>query len=213
MKNPSKRIKRSKLSATNLWGTAAVSFVTVMVVALLAWPKKIDFATYLSFTSETPPLAATSSSPLSQSRLRVGKDIWFSEEDGSRLQYRIESASSFLQLEPKGKKIDIIEHLEQMRCWMQDKLLHSPNSQEMLQHTRYFTAREGTYHFLSQLLVAERATLSLYRMPGEFLPTTGSMPEYAPFLSGEAKRISFAVSGNTPSFEAEDFKASFTPNR
>ncbi len=177
---------------------------------LFAWPKKNDRSSYRAFASQSRQMAANPSS-ICQNRLKVCKDIWFAEENNQRLHYRIESASSSLILEPKGRKIDVIERLEQMRCWMQDKLVAGATQRDVTQQTRYFTAREGTYHFLTQQLIAEKATLSLYRMPGDTLPEIGHMPQYDPFLSGEAQKIALSVAGNAPKFQAYDFKASLSP--
>ncbi|MBS3904003.1 MAG: hypothetical protein KGZ39_01585 [Simkania sp.] len=184
--------------------------LTLAVLWLFAWPKKSDCSAYQLFAHQSRQ-AASHSAPLCQNRLKVCKDIWFAEEGNQRLHYRIESASSSLTLEPKAKHIDVIERLEQMRCWMQDKLLTGTAQRNVSQQTRYFTAREGTYHFLSQQLIADKATLSLYRMPGDTLPDIGCMPEYSPFLSGEAKRIALTVAGNTPTFQAYEFKAALSP--
>ncbi len=175
---------------------------------LFAWPKGSDRNAYRLFSGRSKKLASNQS-PICQNRLKVCKDIWFAEAGNQRLHYRIESASSSLTLEPKGHKFDVIERLEQMRCWMQDKVFTS-NRNDISQQTRYFTAREGVYHFLSQQLIAEKATLSLYRMPGDSLPEIGRMPHYEPFMSGEAKKIAFVVAGSTPTFQAFDFKASLS---
>ena len=175
-----------------------------LILWLFAWPKGHDRNVYWEYATKTKTF---SPSAICQNRLKVCKDIWFSESPASRLHYRIESASSALTFEPIGKKVDIIEHLEQMRCWMQDKITPGTNPS---QQTRYFTAREGVYHFLSQQLIADKATLSLYRMAGSTLPEIGRMPSSDPFLSGEATKIAFSVAGNTPKFQANDFKASMS---
>ncbi len=183
-------------------------FFSLGALWFFAWPKDQDRKDYLAFAGQSKHVASHPS-PICQNRLKVCKDIWVTEENQQRLHYRIESASSSLTLEPKGHKMDIIEHLEQMRCWMQDKLLTS-NKNDVSQQTRYFTAREGVYHFLSQQLIADKATLSFYRMAGDKLPELGRLPISEPFLTGEAKQIAFSVSGSTPMFQAYDFKASLS---
>ena len=173
-----------------------------LVLWLFAWPKGHDRNVYRNYSTKTKKFSPSS---ICQNRLKVCKDIWFT--GANRLHYRIESTSSALTFEPRGSKIDIVEHLEQMRCWMQDKIITSPSA---LQHTRYFTAREGIYNFLSQQLIADKATLSLYRMPGSSLPEIGRMPAFDPFLSGEATKVAFSVAGSIPKFQASDFKASMS---
>src|SRR5229473_1262499 len=68
---------------------------------------------------------ATSKSVFSttqQQRKGVVKEIWFSQEDNSRLHYRIFSESSLLTIKPENKSFDLVEKLEKIKCWMQDKL-------------------------------------------------------------------------------------------
>ncbi len=57
-----------------------------------------------------------------QQRKGVVKEIWFTQEDNSRLHYRIFSESSLLTIKPEGNSFDLIEKLEKIKCWMQDKL-------------------------------------------------------------------------------------------
>jgi hypothetical protein len=57
-----------------------------------------------------------------QTRLGVRKDLWFSQQDQSRLCYRIESDSSLLTIDSNNGKIDIKENLLNLKCWMQEKL-------------------------------------------------------------------------------------------
>src|SRR5580700_1027673 len=47
-----------------------------------------------------------------QQREGVVKEIWFSQEDNSRLHYRIRSESSLLTMKPEGNGFDLIEKLE-----------------------------------------------------------------------------------------------------
>jgi hypothetical protein len=189
--------------------TALFLFIfSLAILWIFSWPKESDRKDYLIFAGQSTHLTSYSS-PICQNRLKVCKDLWFSEENQQRLHYRIESGSSSLTMAPKGHKVEVIERLELMRCWMQDKLLPS-NKGELSQQTRYFTAREGVYHFLSQQLIADKATLSFYRMAGDQLPNIGQLPAVEPFLSGEATKIAFSISGSTPTFQAFEFKAFLT---
>ncbi len=186
-------------------------FLSLILLAcyLVAWPKESDCAAYRTFAEHSRDLTRASS-PIHQKRSTVCKEIWFSDEGQIRLHYRIESAGSSLTLQPREKRIDVIEHLDDMCCWMQDKLFIAPSGQDFTQQTRYFAAKEGTYHFLTQNLMAQQATLSLYRIPGDALPEQGLMPTSPPFLSGQAETVALSVAGHTPSFQAHEFKAIFT---
>ena len=71
-----------------------------------------------------------------QSRSGVRKDLWLSQQDRTRLHYRIDSKSSVLTLLPIDDKLDIIENLQQIQCWMQDKLYTQGNT--VMQQMRFF---------------------------------------------------------------------------
>lgn len=146
-------------------------------------------------------------SSTNQLRKGVRKDIWFAQDDDSRLQYRIESTTSTLTLLPVKNKFEIIETLGKVKCWTQDKLYYS--GEEPMQQARYLEASEGVYHYGSQQFNAQGVSLSLFRLPGHNLATQ-SLDLKKSFLSGLAKSVTFTVSGKTPQFQAEQFKATLT---
>lgn len=152
--------------------------------------------------SSPKTLAATAQ----QRRQDVRKDIWFAQEDKSRLQYRIESQSSLLSLVPVDDKLELIENLSHIKCWMQEKIFLSPQSKQLMQQMRYLQANEGTYKYMSQQFDAHAVGLSLFQLPGQVLSTT--IDPRAAFLRGVAQDVSFAVSGKNPQFKAHHFKAS-----
>jgi hypothetical protein len=183
-------------------------------LALFAWaalfsvPRASDLAAYGAFMKEKT-LASTSShfaSATKQRRSGVRKDIWFAQEDNSRLHYRIESASSVLTLLPQDQKMDLVETLQEMRCWMQDKLYTGPHSEPM-QQMRYLEAAEGVYRYSTQQFLAQTVSLSLFRTPGHEL-SFNLHPRQA-FLKGVGQDVSFVISGKVPQFQAQHFKASF----
>ncbi len=169
----------------------------------IGWPKQSDLQGYITAAEQSREL--TRSLPVCQDRRLVCKDIWFSNAGGERLHYRIQSVTSSLNMQPRSRKIEIIERLHDMRCWMQDKIVSS--EAHTTQQSRYFTANEGVYHFLSHSLLADQATLSLYHLPGTDLPSLGCLPREDPFLIGQAEQIKMHVSGKTPLFQASNFKA------
>jgi len=147
------------------------------------------------------------SSAATQTRIGVRKDIFFSQEGSRRLHYRIESSSSVLTMVPEKNKIEILENLSDIQCWMQEKLYEVGNSS--MQQLRHLQAAKGTYNLSKQEFVASNVMLSLFRLPGHDLKT--SIPLSKAFLTGKAEDILFTVSGKTPKFEAHQFNASFTP--
>jgi hypothetical protein len=140
-----------------------------------------------------------------QQRKDVVKEIWFTQEDDSRLHYRIFSESSLLTIKPEGKGFDLIEKLEKIQCWMQDKLYDPTAGAGAMQQVRFLAAEEGIYRYTAQEFLAQSVGLSLYRMKGHELPRTTSGAK--PFLQGIAEDVSFAVSGKNPQFKARHFNA------
>lgn len=140
-----------------------------------------------------------------QHRQGVVKEIYFSQEDNTRLHYRIESEASSLTLKPHGRKLDLIEKLEKIKCWMQDKLYTTASGDRPMQQMRFLEAEDGIYRYASQQFLAQSVGLSLFRLPGSDLPK-GAMREI-PFMRGVAQDVSFSVSGKTPQFNAQHFKA------
>ena len=187
----------------------ALFSLTAIWITSLFWVRPKDVATYRSFLEEQKQLAATGKSiPSSayQAREQVRKDIWYL--DGTRrLHYRIESDASTLTLVPMNQKIDIIENLQKIRCWMQDKIYEAPGTQTAMQQIRYFEADKGSYQYTTQQFLAQTVTLSLFRTPGVDLPLHTNLS--GAFLKGIAKDVSFSVSGKTPQFQAQQFKAIF----
>jgi hypothetical protein len=140
-----------------------------------------------------------------QQRKGVVKEIWFSQEDNSRLHYRIFSESSLLTIKPEGKSFDLIEKLEKIKCWMQDKLYEPTPGIGPMQQIRFLAAEEGLYRYSSQEFLAQTVSLSLFRLGGHELPK--EVLASKPFLKGIAEDVSFAVSGKNPQFKAKHFKA------
>ena len=140
-----------------------------------------------------------------QHRKGVVKEIYFSQEDNTRLHYRIESESSSLTLKPDGRKLDLIEKLDKIKCWMQDKLYTTTPGSKPMQQMRFLEAEDGIYRYASQQFLAQSVGLSLFRLPGHELPL--GLNRDIPFMRGVAQDVSFSVSGKTPQFHAQHFKA------
>ena len=139
-----------------------------------------------------------------QQRKGVVKEIWFTQEDNSRLHYRIFSESSLLTIKPTGKSFELIEKLEKIKCWMQDKLYDPAAGSGPTQQIRFLAAEDGLYRYTTQEFLAQTVALSLYRLGGHELPKEMVAK---PFLKGVAEDVSFAVSGKSPQFKAKHFKA------
>ena len=145
-----------------------------------------------------------------QTRSDVRKDIWTAEEDHKRLHYRIESKSSILKLVPGEKKAELVENLQDIKCWMQDKLYTGSSQNAPMQQVRYLEADRGTYRYSAQQFDARTVSISLLRLPGHRLSFDVGAQDA--FLKGIAQRVSFSISDGTPQFQAQNFKASIKGN-
>jgi len=191
---------------------ASCSFCFLLIIWFLlfvvVYPS--DLKKYKSFLDNSKISSSKQlSSTTNQKRQGVRKDIWFTQDDLSRLHYRIDSEYSMLTLVPEGSSWDVIEHLEKIKCWMQDKLYVVDANSPFMQQVRYFEADQGSYQFKLQQFDAKTVALSLFRLPGHTL-TFAEDPKNA-FLKGVAQDVSFSVAGKTPQFQAQHFKAFLKP--
>jgi len=185
-----------------------MSFCLLLIcwIICFARTRESDFASYRTQKQNKQNASVKSlAQTTNQNRKGVVKEIYFTQEDQTRLHYRIESDSSILTLKPEGSKFDLIEKLEKMRCWMQDKIELTGQGNSPVQQMRYLEAEEGIYRYTAQQFLAQSVGLSLYRIQGCDIPS--SLDSYKPFLRGVAQDVSFAVTGKTPQFNAKYFKA------
>lgn len=188
---------------------AVFSYTFVFVGIIAAWlfltlhVSKKDLSKYKALKKHGQAIAATP--PTKQNRGGVRKDLWITQEGGKRLHNRIESASSILTLTPVDDHMDIIEHLHQIRCSMQDKIIDENG--KVTQQVRYFDASSGIYQYSIGKFTAESVSLSLFRLPGTDLPET--LAQKSPYLRGVARDVSFAIAGKASEFQAKSFKANF----
>ncbi len=159
-----------------------------------------DISHYRDMVQQREIASSDVPSQTNQHRKQVRKDIWFSQTDGSRLHYQIASAGSLLSLTPVDNKFDIVESLQGVKCWMQDKL--SGDGQQ----ARLIEAETGLYRYTTQEFTANSVLLSLFKLPGHVLPLE-PLETDEPFLSGIAQDISVIFSGKTPQFQADNFEA------
>lgn len=192
-----------------LFSLVGLCLISLLWIGRLTFVRKSDIALAKSLL-KTKNVAETKA-PISadQKRHGVRKEIWFTQDDTSRLHFRIDSKASTLTLLPQDDKVDMIENLEGIRCWMQDKLYTAEAGP--MQQLRYFEAETGTYHLASQQFLAQSVYLSLFRIPGMILPVT--LDAQKAFLRGIASDVSFSVAGKSPQFHAERFRATLKPSQ
>ena len=189
-----------------------ISFIAIVIAGVLwlAHFAKVSSSDYEAYKAsmQKQELAATTTpigTTTHQQRQGVRKEIWFTQDDKSRLHYRIESEGSQLSLIPVDKKIELIEKMFKMKCWMQDKIYFASVGSGPMQQMRFFEAEEGLYRYNIQQFLAQSVTLSLFRLPGHNLPATVNTE--SAFMKGLAQDVSFSVSGKNPQFQAKQFKA------
>ena len=195
-------------SAT-LFSLVILTITSLFWIAQFCMLRPKDLEEYAVMIQEKEVASSTKSNypKTHQQRKGVRKDIWVSQEDQSRLQYRIDSMASVLTLIPKKGKFEVVENLENIKCWMQDKLYYASGNEDAMQQARYLEADRGEYRFNTQEFIAQKVGLSLFRIPGHTLPKQQFDMKKA-YLKGVAQDVSFSLAGKIPHFHAQDFKAS-----
>lgn len=188
-------------------------FTLVFLIPVLGfWAYKmtvlhsVDNERYAKMVEKLEIASTHSDQPTNQDRKQVRKDIWFSQDDSSRLHYQIASESSQLTLTPIKNRFEIVETLDGIKCWMQDKLMKEGAEEDPVQQARLIEAKSGIYRHSTQEFLASGVELSLFRLPGHKLPKE-SISDQESLLTGIAKDISFHFGGKTPQFQASQFQA------
>jgi len=185
---------------------ALLAPILALWIYQVAIPKASDHAQYQKMIENKQVASSLSKAPTNQERRQVRKDIWFSQDDTSRLHYQIISEDSLLTLTPVGNRFEVVETLKGINCWMQDKLIRDEKKDSLFQQTRYFEADSGIYRHTTQEFTAEGISLSLFRLAGHNLPNK-TVKESDAILRGVAEGISFYFGGKTPQFQARQFQA------
>lgn len=199
-------------SKATVLSSLLLGVVAIVWMVSTCFVRQSDIDTYKKWADQKQEIRSTPetlSSTAHQIRQGVCKDLWVSQEDKTRLHYRIESRSSLLTLVPEGNKVDMIENLEGIKCWVQDKLVGTPQDQPT-QQIRFFEADHGTYCYTSQQFIAQSVALSLLRLPGHQLPSC--IDPQSVFLKGLAQDVTFSLVGKNPQLQAHHFKASLNKN-
>jgi hypothetical protein len=187
-----------KVQKKVLWTLSFTAFIWLGSLLFFQNSDVEDFKKKIEEKREqkAPVLQATS-----QLRTNVVKDLFVVEDQG-RVHHKIISSSSVLFLIPENRHFDVVEKLDDITCWMQEKLY---SGAQLEQQVRFFKAEEGFYRYSSQQFIAQSVDLSLYRLPGSELPDQS--PVKTPLLKGHAHDVSFTLAGKAPQFKASQFKA------
>ena len=150
--------------------------------------------------------------PATQNRQQVQKDFWI-PQGFARQHLRVICKESELILHERKGKLEAVEKLHGLECWLQEVGSHSILKKEAQssQLMRHLTAEEGCYFYPSQHFLAQTVQLQFFRLPGTDLPN--SIDLNLAFLSGTAREASFSACGRNATFTAEHLHASYAPTR
>ncbi len=139
-----------------------------------------------------------------QIRLEVQKDFWIANHL-DRLHHRLTSPRSVLTAYLHQNHFELIEELEEMKCYLQEEV----SEKEQTQQIRFIKSHFGTYDYSNQSFEANQVHLALFRLPGNQLKTPLDLK--SAFLKGIAYKIFLSFSSHKPYFHAEKFQAHIYP--
>lgn len=175
-----------------------------------------------------------------QQRNDVVKDIWYIEENTStRLHFRIVSDSSELIFQNHDDGSEVIEHMNNIRCYMQEKLYYIlPDGKEIVSSkmgkwylidknpndpSSWINPRSRDLQPMQQLRYIEAKQATYYYTNGTFVADKVQLSRYVlpghqiveslthvkPLMRGVAQMVEFCLKGQDLNFKARDFKAVF----
>lgn len=166
----------------------AVFVSLFLVIALLGymtshflWVDSSDKAAYENLQNLTKTDTAKESKTR-QDKTNVRKELW-NPYGGKRLHTRLISDSSRLTLARSEGKEEVVEEMQNVFLLTQEEL------KDNFQTLRIVIAKEATYFFKDERVVAERVKLFRFKLPGEILPE--EFPTEKPLMEGEAKWVEF----------------------
>ena len=159
-------------------------------------------------------------------RQNLQKDV-FLTRGGGVYQFRLKSGDAELALERIKGKVDIVETMDDVRCWLQEEFLYRfPNgsmisSQDQfwsalapvavvakavpMQRNVYLEAKRATYDYDSERFVADDAKIWRYIVPGHHLEET--VNKKSALISGTAEHVVISFGSQGLLFKADGFKA------
>lgn len=169
-----------------------------------------DLKEYESLVKSTDPQETDENAQpytSTQQHRTTHKDIWFSQGD-QRLQLRLRSEDTRLVLEHHDRNIQVVEHMQGVTCFIQEKLyyLTKEDGQRIpMQIVRYLEADNASYYYQADRFLAEQVHVMRVAMPGHTL--TESLEGLTPFMTGVARSVEFGLSGTELNFTAYQLKA------
>jgi hypothetical protein len=185
--------------------------------------RRHDKARYQKFVVENSSQRARhalETHPATQNRQVVQKDFWIMQES-ERQHLRIQSQESELIIHERKGKLEAVEKLLGLDCWLQDPGNHpisilqkkaiGKRENDNTQQVRHLTAQEGIYFYPSHHFIAQTVHMQFFRLPGHDLPE--AVESRFAFFSGTATEACFSACGKSPLFTAQHLHASFDPTK
>ncbi|MBF8263970.1 MAG: hypothetical protein HW387_1635 [Parachlamydiales bacterium] len=205
---------------------AAFSIFFCLTIAIAYWNhvrlRHSDRTAYRHFVHENSTQRARhalENHPATQNREKVQKDFWIIQNH-QRQHLRVQSEHSELIIHERKGKLEAVEKLRNLECWLQEGVCDEPSILQKpifgsthfaLQQVRHLTADEGIYFYPSHHFLAQIVHLQFFRLPGRDLPL--QIDSGLAFFSGTATEASFSACGKSPTFTAQHLHASFDPMR
>ena len=123
-------------------------------------------ANYYGFMELTRPKEEKKIHTNSQ-RNEMAKSVWLTR-DGERYENFLTSEDSFVQIRPKEKGMRVVENMDKIVCFMQQKLFVDSNGNPW-QQIFHFTADKGSYDYAKKYFQAYDVDLWMIQVPGHDL--------------------------------------------
>lgn len=173
------------------------------ILTLFSYDEKDKKAYRKLIDDEIQPSDASQTSRHRHSNLR--KDFYYSNGK-DRLQLQLKSVEAELKLEQQEGEKQIIEHMRDVCCYMQEKVYKTPSGNTM-QQVRYLEADAATYQYHKNQFAAQNVKLCRYLVPGNKLQETAEGQKL--LISGVADWVEFSLGANEPNFKAHRIQSSF----
>jgi len=192
-----------------------------------------DVVQYTALMAEShPSKKSTDPYTAKQERKHLHKHIWTNDKQ-QNLQLCIHSEDAELVLDRHDDSTQIIEHMQNVHCYMQEELVYvlpdgteaikdadgtlklkdsgllaseNANEAKPMQHVRYFEANSASYYYETDKVIANNVKISRVIMPGHEIKDD---LDRTPILSGIADTVEFFMSGQDPQFKANNVTVIF----
>lgn len=187
----------------------AFSLLTLwtLVLCFLGWSlwnrKEADQRAYREIVEKgegSQPVDLLSSE---QHRTRVCKELWSEQIPPSYL--RIESNGSHLSLHRRKGALDVVEHLEGVRAFLQEG-----GTTDQTPTAWFLEAERAQYHYHTQQLIAEKVHLWRYPLPqGTVSYHREDYSQQSPLFVGETPSLELSLRDQKWDIHSKQFHAEF----